>query len=206
MPMKTTRSLLQNGNPTMKIHIINRVLAPALIAALAFMPAALATAQTAVSVNYDGANPNDALILSDANLYGTSAAGGTWGKGTIFTINTDGSSGLGVLHEFSGGWDGASPWDGLILWGNTLYGTAYSGGTWGGGTVFAVNTDGSGFITLHSFTGGSGGARPIGGLVLSGNTLHGTTRTGGSSGLGTVFSLSLARPAALCKHVTVSAD
>ena len=40
----------------------------------------------------------------------------------------------------------------LILSGNTLYGTASSGGSSGDGTVFAVNTDGTGFTTLHSFT------------------------------------------------------
>ena len=49
--------------------------------------------------------------------------------------------------------DGANPRAGLILSGNTLYGTASNGGTSGNGTVFAVNTDGTGFTNLHSFTG-----------------------------------------------------
>ena len=40
---------------------------------------------------------------------------------------------------------------GLILSGNTLYGTARSGGSSGNGTVFALNTDGTGFTNLHSF-------------------------------------------------------
>ena len=48
--------------------------------------------------------------------------------------------------------DGANPTAGLILSGNTLYGTAYAGGTNGNGTVFAVNTNGTGFTTLHNFT------------------------------------------------------
>src|SRR6185369_395006 len=34
----------------------------------------------------------------------------------------------------------------------TLYGTTTGGGIWGNGTVFAVNTDGTGFATLHTFT------------------------------------------------------
>ena len=50
--------------------------------------------------------------------------------------------------------DGAYPHAGLILSGNTLYGTAYGGGSSGNGTVFAVNTDGTGFTNLYSFTGG----------------------------------------------------
>ena len=41
---------------------------------------------------------------------------------------------------------------GLILSGNTLYGTAYYGGSAGNGTVFALNTNGTGFTTLHTFT------------------------------------------------------
>ena len=87
----------------------------------------------------------------------------------------------------------------MILSGNTLYGTADDGGSSGNGTVFAVNTDGTGFTNLHSFTAMSGtsstnsdGANPNAGLILSGNTLYGTTYGGGSSGNGTVFSLSFA--------------
>jgi len=51
----------------------------------------------------------------------------------------------------------------LILSGNTLYGTASRGGSYGsygGGTVFAVNTDGTGFTNLHSLT-YSDGANPL---------------------------------------------
>jgi len=70
-----------------------------------------------------------------------------------------------------------------------LYGTTPYGGASGGGTVFAINTDGTGFRNLHSFTGGSDGANPFAGLILSGNTLYGTASSGGSSGSGTVFSI-----------------
>src|SRR5439155_13638572 len=48
--------------------------------------------------------------------------------------------------------DGANPFAGLILSGNTLYGTAEYGGSANNGTVFAVNTDGTGFTSLYSFT------------------------------------------------------
>ena len=48
--------------------------------------------------------------------------------------------------------DGSYPYAGLILSGNTLYGTTIDGGSSGNGTVFAVNTDGTGFTNLHSFT------------------------------------------------------
>jgi len=40
----------------------------------------------------------------------------------------------------------------MILSGNTLYGTTELGSTNGNGTVFAVNTDGTGFTNLYTFT------------------------------------------------------
>src|SRR5579859_1393436 len=48
--------------------------------------------------------------------------------------------------------DGYGPNGSLILSGNTLYGTAAQGGSWGNGTLFAVNTQGLNFTNLHSFT------------------------------------------------------
>jgi uncharacterized repeat protein (TIGR03803 family) len=41
----------------------------------------------------------------------------------------------------------------LVLLSNTLYGTAFYGGSSGKGTVFAIQTDGTGFTNLHSFNG-----------------------------------------------------
>jgi uncharacterized repeat protein (TIGR03803 family) len=77
-----------------------------------------------------------------------------------------------------------------MLSGNTLYGTAAIGGTASYGTVFAVNTNGTGFRTVHSFTGGSGGSIPKAGLILEGNTLYGTTYySSATSGNGTVFAI-----------------
>jgi len=154
----------------------------------------------------DGVAPFAGLRLSGSTLYGTASGGGSSSNGTVFKVNTDGT-GFTTLHSFTSGSgsnatvtnsDGACPHARLLLLGNTLYGTASGGGSSGNGTVFAVNTDGTGFTTLHSFTGGSGsyptvtnsdGANPVAGLILSGNTLYGTARSGGSSGMGTVFSL-----------------
>ena len=96
--------------------------------------------------------------------------------------------------------DGSTPTAGLVLSGNTLYGTAPYGGTNGYGTVFSLNTDGTGFTNLHNFSPlvpndlvedvtNSDGANPVGGLTLSGITLYGGTQYGGANGNGTVFSL-----------------
>ena len=52
----------------------------------------------------------------------------------MFAINTDGS-GFTNLYSFASGSTnsgGSYPWAGLILYGNTLYGTATGGGNQGG--------------------------------------------------------------------------
>ena len=142
------------------------------------------------NTNCDGALPFAGLILSGNMLYGTASAGGSSANGTVFAVNTNGT-GFTNLYSFTGGNDGGSPQAGLILSGNMLYGTATYSGSSGNGTVFAVNTNGAGFTTLYSFTGSNDGAWPVAGLILAGNTLYGTTEIGGSSGRGSVFSLSL---------------
>jgi uncharacterized repeat protein (TIGR03803 family) len=81
-----------------------------------------------------------------------------------------------------------------------LFGYANRGGSGGHGTIFRVNTDGSGFTNLHSFTAGSGsypnltnsdGATPYGLIILSGNSLYGAAGYGGTSGRGTVFKINI---------------
>lgn len=137
----------------------------------------------------DGANPYGNLILSSNRLYGTAAFGGSAGQGTVFAINIDGT-GFTNLYTFTNGTDGAIPSAGLVLSGNTLYGTALQGGTSGKGTIFAINIDGTGFTNLHTFK-GSDGANPEAGLLLAGNTLFGMAMFGGNAGHGTVFALNL---------------
>jgi len=136
--------------------------------------------------NHDGAEPFAGLILSGNTLYGTAYQGGRSGDGTIFAVTTNGT-GFTNLYSFTNGSDGGRPFAGLILSGNTLYGTASAGGRGYSGTIFAIATNGTGFTTLYSFTGGSDGASPDAGLIVSGNTLYGTASGGGSAGNGTVF-------------------
>jgi uncharacterized repeat protein (TIGR03803 family) len=144
--------------------------------------------------NADGAYPRGRLLVASNTLYGTAWTGGGAACGTVFKVETDGT-GFAILHTFTAlgtdnaNSDGAFPTGGLILFGNTLYGTATGGGSSGYGTVFAVNTDGTGFRVLHGFT-NSDGQIPNS-LLLSGNTLYGTASQGGASGRGTIFSITL---------------
>ena len=138
------------------------------------------------------------LVLKGNTLYGTCASfggPGGLGGGTVFKINTDGA-GFTILKTFvnSGNApDGSAPVAGLVLSGSTLYGTTKWGGSGGKGTVFRVDTDGTGYSVLKNFT-SNDGANPLADLVLDGNKLYGTTQLGGNSGFGVVFSLTLPPP------------
>src|SRR5205823_335644 len=100
-------------------------------------------------------------------------------------------TGFTNLHNFTE--SEATPYARLILSGGTIYGTTSGSGGPGFGTVFKINTNGTGFTTLHDFAGDDGDV-PIGGLLFSAGTLYGTTSAGGAFNFGTVFSLSLPIP------------
>lgn len=166
-----------------------------LISALILIPPREAKAQLGAMVNPEGAFPVAGLTLSAGTLYGTAQAGGSWGNGTVFAVNIDGS-GFANLHSFMGGSDGMNPYGALISSNSTLYGTANCGGNTGAGTVFALSAAGTNFVTLHNFAalGGSplinsDGAEPYAGVALSGNRLYGSAEEGGSAGGGAVFAV-----------------
>jgi uncharacterized repeat protein (TIGR03803 family) len=136
----------------------------------------------------DGSSPSGTMALVGSTLYGTTRSGGLSGRGTVFKIGTDGA-GYQVLHDFGANGDARSPDNtSLIAAGGMLFGTTGFGGLEDKGSVYRLQTDGSGYQVLKSFT-GKDGSIPLGGLVLVGDTLYGTTRLGGASDSGTVFSL-----------------
>jgi len=147
--------------------------------------------------NGDGSAPN-AVLLSGTILYGTALFGGASGNGSVFMINTTGPT-FTNLHSFTAvnndiNSDGANPVAGLILSDGVLYGTTTNGGQSGSGNVFALNTNGTGFTNLYSFTAlanhiNADGANPSAPLISSGGVLYGTATFGGKLGNGTVFAL-----------------
>jgi uncharacterized repeat protein (TIGR03803 family) len=93
-------------------------------------------------------------------------------------INSDGALPGGGL-TFSG----KTLYGTMILLSNSLYGTSQVGGISGVGTVFKVNTDGTGFEALYGFTSGSDGAQPYAGLVFSPDAGRIVSSSGGDDAL-----------------------
>jgi uncharacterized repeat protein (TIGR03803 family) len=137
----------------------------------------------------DGGGPVGRLVKDRAgNLYGTATLGGDCNTcGVAFELAADGT--YSVIHSFSGGQDGESPFGGLLhTRKGTLYGTtAYGGGDCDCGTVYRLDPDGSETI-LHAFAVDEG-IDPYSELIDDGRTLYGTSAYGGNGGNGSVFSV-----------------
>src|SRR5580704_17323048 len=189
------------------------LLAAALVAAVVFISAALATAQTdSISstpatitfhtlVNFSGANGADPgrppIQGRDGNLYGTASNGGAFGKGVIFKMTPKGA--LTLLYSFcpeTGCADGSTP--GALTLGadGNFYGVTLDGGAFGYGTVFKFTGRGTP-TTLHSFD-NTDGRSPGDKMVQVGDgNFYGTTFYGGNlkecvaigGGCGTVFEI-----------------
>jgi uncharacterized repeat protein (TIGR03803 family) len=142
----------------------------------------------------DGNTPNGKLVADGAgNLYGTAQGGDRkkcngYGCGVVFEITSRGRE--KVLYAFAGQSDGSYPQGGLIRdkKGN-LYGTATTGGSGYGGTVFKITPRGREKV-LYAFTNGSDGGSPQTGVIRDkeGN-LYGTTELFGRYHCGTIFKL-----------------
>lgn len=143
---------------------------------------------------YDGepAYSSNGLVAFNNVLYGTTTDGGTSGLGTVYAVTLSGKE--TILHNFTGGPDGANPSARLKVVKGVLYGTTYAGGTstncsGGCGTVFKISTSGTEQV-LYSFQGNPDGGAPLSDLTLLNGRLYGTTSFGGSEGAGTVFRIS----------------
>ena len=156
----------------------------------------------------DGANPYAGLTIDGAgNLLGTASAGAL-GYGTVFKLKPSKSGyTLGVLYSFTGGNDGAYPYNGVVVGSDGIvYGSTYSAGNggcggYGCGNVFNLKPPAT-FCrsvscpwtetSLHGFVGGNDGSEPTQGTNVifdqMGN-IYGTTVSGGVYGQGTVYKL-----------------
>ena len=155
----------------------------------------------------DASEPDGPLTEdSKGNLWGTSASSGLYyGKSTVFEIMLGGSVTDQVIHKFG---VAAKVAGGVVIGpSGTVFGVSTVGPTYGCtlivigcGFVFKLVNGASGWTEtiIHTFTGGSDGAFPSGGLLLSNGVLYGVTRSGGGktcagsdgSQCGTVYKIS----------------
>ncbi len=141
----------------------------------------------------DGKTPfTQPVQAADGNFYGITFMGGTTNDGVIYKVTTAGK--LTVLHNLKSATDGSQSQAGLTLaTDGNLYGTAYTGGPTGYGTIFKVTTAGV-FTVLHSFDGSTDiyGDFPGSNLTQHTNGLfYGDTYLGPGNGTGVFYSLNV---------------
>ncbi|MGA2980909.1 MAG: choice-of-anchor tandem repeat GloVer-containing protein [Terriglobales bacterium] len=152
-----------------RLNVPVRVILLGVFATILLSSAAWGTATETVLYNFcqqgglscqDGQGPNGELVFDAAgNLYGTTTYGGAHGGGIVFELSPS-QGGVWtetVLYSFCAQAkcaDGQTPEGSLIFdsLGN-LYGTTFSGGAYGYGTVFELSPSESGWTdtVLYSF-------------------------------------------------------
>lgn len=140
----------------------------------------------------DGYAPYGSLVTDGTNLFGMTPESIS-GAGVLFSISPSGSN-YTIMHTFgTNALDGSAPQGSLLYSGGVLYGMTVDGGTNvnnDAGTIFSINTDGTGYQVIYSFSGTTtDGGNPYGSLVMSNSTFYGMTRNGGANSQGTVFSV-----------------
>jgi uncharacterized repeat protein (TIGR03803 family) len=151
----------------------------------------------------DGQSPAANLVAdSHGNLYGTTQMGGsgfgTFGSGTVFKFVPTKTGGtetvlwnFGVVTN-----DGEQPYAPPVVdSAGNIYGTTQFGGGLTHGVVWKLTPSGGSYTEsvlywFGSSNGSTDGNYPMGGLILVGKTLYGTTTGGGATGNGTIFSVS----------------
>jgi uncharacterized repeat protein (TIGR03803 family) len=154
----------------------------------------------------DGAWPRGSLVAAGGFLYGGTTLGGDANSGTVFRVRSDGT-GFQSLYSFTAGKDnglGNQPHhNSLLLIGDALVGAARQGGNTdndtdegaqkdGNGTIFRIETRGSGYTVLETFHGGERSpATPHSPPQISpnGQMLYGMSAAGGKHRHGTLYEM-----------------
>ena len=126
--------------------------------------------------------PTYKITISGSTIYGyvTESLGG---YGFIFKINTDGT-GFMKLSDISSSF----PYGKLQLSESYLYGITW-GSIYEAGKIFKLKTDGTEYLDLHYFDNPENGQKPYASLTLVGNSLYGSTTSGGINDCGILFKI-----------------
>jgi uncharacterized repeat protein (TIGR03803 family) len=135
----------------------------------------------------DGEFPEGSITqATDGFLYGTAGDGGANSAGVLFKFALGGSNYQVVFSFGANAGDATDPVRGVFQGPDGFfYGTSFTGGANGDGTVYKIQPNGTGYQTLHSFAGGAtDGINPLAGVVEAPDGfLYGTTEFGGTGGV-----------------------
>ena len=141
----------------------------------------------------NGENPYSGLVSDGTGfLWGTTSQNGTTSNGTVYKVRMSTGAVTKVVQFMTAAVNGAYPFGGLASDGAGFFaGTTQRGGAANFGTVFKVEASTGTMTKLAEFTSNGDsnrGAHPWGELVSDGaGSFLGTTNTGGTGGLGTIF-------------------
>jgi uncharacterized repeat protein (TIGR03803 family) len=134
----------------------------------------------------DGYFPTGQLVCDDVYVYGVTRNKSPYWEdrnGLIFRIGKDGSD-FTVLHRFKNS-GGGSPEGGLLLKGNTLWGTTGSFLSSDTNLVFKINKDGSDFEIIHTHSSTNTPMRSA--LSSTGNAIMGSKHASYNQNSGSFF-------------------
>jgi len=141
----------------------------------------------------DGAQPKGTLTDVNGILFGRTTATFKSSKkvklgGVIFSLDPSDNN-YTVVHNFPASkHDGFNPrHDAMTLFNDVLYGSTLQGGK-GGGTIFSINGDGSGYAKLEDLTSKTGDQQHSCFVVIN-NVLYAMTAAGGSHKGGVIYSV-----------------
>ena len=135
----------------------------------------------------DGSAPTG-LVEHAGKLYGTTKSGGANGYGTFFSIDVK-TGAVSTLYNFGNDANGCQPSMTPTYAAGMLYGVTQACGASGDGTAYQIDASTGAFTVLHSFTGVTDGASPVGPLTYHAGILYGTAQYGGANGAGTLFEI-----------------
>lgn len=140
----------------------------------------------------NGANPQGSLYRdASGNLFGTTYAGGSSSKGTVFEV-ANGSGTITTLVTFTGT-NGASPMMALSSdAGGNLYGTTSTGGANNAGTIFKLTAGTWALTTLHDCAYADGSSPESTLLIDASGNIYGTTWGYNATGQGGLFKIDAA--------------
>ncbi len=151
----------------------------------------------------NGAKPWAGISEFNGIPYGTTSAGGSGGDGTAFELRPQPTPcrtsscywNDTLLHSFTGVPDGSNPSQGNVIFdrAGNMYGTSTNGGSFDCGTVWELSRSGDGWVesTLSNFgQTPNDGCSPESGVIFdTAGNLYGTTWSGGTGLVGTVYEL-----------------